>query len=58
MLLVPVICLQSSRFFYVENYQESNRLKFENFVSIVSSNLGDTISLERNKEGWKNVVFV
>ena len=46
------------KIFYVENYQESNRLKFENFVSIVSSNLGDTISLERNKEGWKNVVFV
>ena len=46
------------KIFYVENYQAANRLKFENFVSIVSSNLGDTISLERNKEGWKNVVFV
>ena len=46
------------KIFYVEYYQEPNRLKYDNFVSIVSSNLGDTISLERNKEGWKNVVFV
>jgi P4 family phage/plasmid primase-like protien len=44
--------------FYVENYQEPNRLKYDNFVSIVSSNLGDTISLERNKVGWTNVIFV
>ena len=46
------------KIFYVENYQEPNRLKFENFVTIVSSNLGDTIPLERNKEGWTNIVFV
>tara|TARA_E500000331_G_C16841312_1_gene533643 strand:- start:50 stop:562 length:513 start_codon:yes stop_codon:yes gene_type:complete len=46
------------KIFYVENYQEPNRLKFETFVTIVSSNLGDTIPLERNKEGWTNIVFV
>ena len=46
------------KFFYVENYQEPNRLKYTSFVDIVSSNLGDAISLERNKEGWRNIVFV
>ena len=46
------------KIFYVENYQEPNRLKYENFVSIVSSNLGKTIPLERTKEGWRNIVFV
>jgi len=45
------------KIFYVDNYQEPNRLKFVCFVDIVSSNLGQLISLERNKEGWKNIVF-
>ena len=49
-----------SRFksFYVENYQEPNRLKYDNFVKIVSSNLGDAIYLERNKKGWSNIIVV
>jgi P4 family phage/plasmid primase-like protien len=46
------------KIFYVENYQEPNRLKYENFVNVVSFHLGDKISLERNKEGWQNIVFV
>jgi P4 family phage/plasmid primase-like protien len=46
------------KIFYLENYQEQNRLKYETFVSIVSSNLGKTIPLERTKEGWRNIVFV
>lgn len=46
------------KIFYVENYQEPNRIKYENFVSIVSSNLGKTIPLESTKEGWRNIVFV
>lgn len=46
------------KIFYAENYQESNRLKFSCFVEIVSSNLGQPVVLERNKEGWKNIVFV
>lgn len=44
--------------FFYEYYQEKNRLKYDDFIEIAALNLGDVVTVETNKKGWTNIVFI